>query len=76
MNWFLIGLAVVLYFGCCVASYGAAFAYFQGKYSATADDEWPSDKKFALAVSWAGPISLIITYMRSERFKYGWRWPK
>lgn len=76
MNWFLIGLAVALYVGCCVASYGAAFAYFQGKYSALADDNRRSDKMFALSVSWVGPISLLVTYLQTGKFKYGWRWPK
>lgn len=72
MIW-LISFAV-LWVLCFVLSTGWAYAYFETEYEHVVNKK--GNKKFAYAVSIAGPLSVIITLQQTDWAKHGWRWPE
>ena len=64
-------LAAVVWIFAGVVNYGATLAYFQRKYAPIAKWKFNSDRHFALLFALGGPISLLVVWYGSERFKYG-----
>lgn len=74
MRFTSIVIAVFLYLGLWLLTYGFSLAYFQRKYTLIAKDYYWLDVMFCLVAS-AFPMSLLTYFlaMGLEGFKYGWR---
>lgn len=65
-------LFILVWIICSILSYGIGFAYLQGKFKATAEEDYIeniiSNATFSMI---GGPISLLVNILCSEKFKYG-----
>lgn len=61
---------------CGVLTYGAVFAYCQGRWPEIAKASHDADARFALKTSLFGPIGLLVflSIVGPAGFRYGFKW--
>lgn len=72
MLW--MSLAIIGWAACGVLGYGLTFAFFQGKFSTTADSRRGEDRSFAFFIALLGPMGLGVAYFCGHFGRFGLRY--
>ena len=71
----IIAVIIVGWALCGFLAYGLTLAHYQRKYILIANESRDTDRRFALATAFFGPISLFVSILMYRKHGFMWRLP-